>query len=63
MQNDMRKGKKKRTPITDLDQESVVNGLSGVIEITLLVTTRTAEQKASKQKSKITEIKGAVDRK
>ena len=36
-----RKYKRKRqNPLTELDEESIVNGLSGVIEITLLITAR-----------------------
>ena len=44
-----RKYKQKRqNPLTELDEESVVKGLSGIIEITLLITARKLEGKAEK---------------
>ena len=36
------------TPLPELDQESVVNGLKGVTEITPLITARKVEGKAEK---------------
>ena len=39
---------REKTPLTELDQESVVNGLYGVTEITLLITARKVEGKVEK---------------
>ena len=47
----LQKGKykqKRQNPLTELDEESVVNGLLGIIEITLLITARKLEGKAEK---------------